>query len=340
MDKSENIKQHERKVMAKVVTIVMLIMASALMVFVYLVTTIRESKDDAIAAQNNAEFEKIYSEMQLLRSQSYDNCKSVTKDIEKDLRKLDLDILKDNMDNGIITDEVYEIIEKHARNVSLNGIDNYKNGITVMTQAGVLEDFNYERANGKEVRSWENEIEMAWNKDLEKDAINKILIHASKRIIAMEKNYMGKDHMMIPEMTKENLKKVFLAEGIEGLRNYQFKVACYITETGDIFGQEDIVHGIKQDTHKLIIVQEFNLYDQLQQADSDVFDRDNDRLVDIEGRYSLIMNITYILGLFFIASIIILLFYFSHMYNYYIWMYDNESDKNLSRKNILNGDHK
>lgn len=338
--KNDNVRQHERKVMAKVITIVMLIIASALMLFVYLVTVIRNSNQDAIYDQKSSEFDKIYSEMMVLRSQSYDNCKNVTQDIEEDLRNLDLVKLKEDMDNGIIADEVYDIIETHIRDVSLNGIDNYKNGITVMTQSGVLVDFNYERANGKRVRHWEDEIDNAWNKELEKDAIDKILIHSNKRLIAMEKKYMNEDHIKIPEMTKTNLKKVYMAEGIEGLRNYQFKVACYITEAGDIFGQEDIVRGIKQDTHKFIIVQEFNLYDQLQQSDPELFEKDPERLVGIEKRYSLIMNITYILGLFFIASVVILLFYFSHMYNYYIWEYDNNSDKSMSRKNIINGDHK
>lgn len=338
--KNDNVRQHEKKIMAKVVAIVLLIIASALMLFVYLITTIRNSNQDAIYDQKSSEFDKIYSEMMMLRSQSYDNCKNVTQDIEEDLRKLDLVELKNNMDNGIITDEVYDIMESNIRDVSLNGIDNYKNGITVMTQSGVLVDFNYERANGKQVRHWEDEIDNAWNKELEEDAINKILIHSTKRIIAMEKKYMGEDHIKIPEMTRDNLKKVYMAEGIEGLRNYQFKVACYITEAGDIFGQEDIVQGVKQDTHKFIIVQEFNLYDQLQQSDPEIFEKDSDRLVSIEKRYSVIMNITYILGLFFVASVVILLFYFSHMYNYYIWAYDNESDKTISRKNVINGDHK
>lgn len=328
---SEDIKHHEKKVIAKVVTIILIIMASALLLFVYLVSTIKSSRTSAIRDNQNSSFERVYAELQLLRTQAYDNCKNITDDMEYDLRQLDLEKIKADMDNGYIGEEIYDVIEKHTKGVSLNNINNYKNGITVMTQDGVLEDFNYERSADKKIRTWESEIENAWNKELEKDAIDKILIHASKRLIAMEKNDMGHGHMKINEMTKANLKKVYLAEGIEGLRNYQFKVACYITETGDIFGQEDIVRGIQQKTHKIIVVQEFNLYDQLQQLSPDLFESSVE-LVEIERRYSMISSITYILGLFFISTVITLLFYFSHMYNYYIWVYSNaeseESDEN------------
>lgn len=329
-------KKYGKKVIARAACFMMVIIISALSLYIYLVDVIKTCKQNAIDMNYDNSFERVYSELLILKDQASDNCARITKDIEEDLRSLDMLKLREDFDNGVINADVYEIIEKHIRGVSLNDINNYKNGIIVMTQNGVLEDYNYERATSQKVRNWESEIDKSWNKKLEQDAINKILNHASDKLIATEKNDLGKDHIKIDEMTKNNLKKVFMEEGMDGLRNYQFKVASYITETGDIFGQEDIVHGIRHDTHKIIVVQEFNLYDQLSGISPEVFN-DNDQLLEIERRYSHILSITYIMGLFFLASVIILLFYFSHMYNYYIWAYDNALEKDENREKIING---
>lgn len=48
---------------------------------------------------------------------------------------------------------------------------------------------------------------------------------------------------MITEMTYEQLKSVYVKEGITGLRNYQFLVPIYITDTGDIFGMMILLEG-------------------------------------------------------------------------------------------------
>ena len=303
----EDIKRNERKTLAKAIGIIMVILAASLFLFVFLVSTIRDSRSDAVQESKHLAFERLYSEMQILRAQAYDNCKRIRDDIETDLRAMDLEELKSVMDSGEISKEMYDIIDKHTKGISLNEIHNYKNGVIVMTQNGVLEDFNYERAadsRNSGIRTWEDEIDKAWNKDLERDAINKILNHDTEQPIATEKVEMENDenHIKITSMDKYELRNVFMNEGIEGLKNYQFKVTCYITDTGDIFGQEDIVHGTRQQTHK--------------------------------------MNIVYILGILFISSVIILLFYFSHMYNYYLYKYNSDKDgyiKDEDRDKIING---
>lgn len=308
----------KQKFVARAVCFLMIIMISALLLYMYLVNVIKDNCENDIQDYKDQTFERIYAELEILRLQSFDSAEYVAKSIENELKSHDLDKMKIDMDAGEVGQEMYNVINKHIRGVTLNNIDNYKNGIIVATKDGIVEDFNYERATKEEqVRTWDTEIENAYNGKLQQDAVNKLMIHSKRRIIATEKiNYSGDNHVKISEMTKSNLKKVYDIEGLEGLRNYQIDTPAYITEHGDIFGEEDIVKGIKQDNHKLIIIQEFNLYDQLMEVSPDIFEMDN-TITKIQYKYSVMLDIVYILGLFIVASVIILLFYFSHLYNYH-----------------------
>ena len=90
-------------------------------------------------------------------------------------------------------------------------------------------------------------------------------------------------------------------------------VPVYITDTGDIFGQSDIVQGIHQDTHKFIIIQTFNLYDQIMSTKSDF--GDDDYLGRLNSRYDRILNSLYILGIVVCALIALIIIYFLSIYN-------------------------
>ena len=118
---------------------------------------------------------------------------------------------------------------------------------------------------------------------------------------------------MISEMNYTNLEKIYVEEGIEGLKNYQFLVPMYITDTGDIFGQQDIEHGVRQDTHKFIVIQTFNLYDQLTSVKPDI--GDDDYLARMNARYDEMLNMLYILGTIAVIMITIIVIYSFSLYN-------------------------
>ena len=77
---------------------------------------------------------------------------------------------------------------------------------------------------------------------------------------------VSKHHMVITDPTIENLKALFYKEGLEGLKNIEFISAAYITDSGDIFGVDDIDNkGLRQSNHKIIVVQGFSVYDLIKQ---------------------------------------------------------------------------
>lgn len=321
-------------IIARAAIFIMIILISGLILYMYTVDRVKHAEEKSIEDYRIVQYERLYSELQLLTSQAYDNARNIAQNIETELRQQNLDELKYDMDNGEINEEMYETIESVIEGRSMNNIDNYRNGIIVMTQNGILEDFNYERVSSikdRSLRTWDVEIDAAYNQELEKEAINRLLNHSNALIATETINRLGMDHIKISTLSYESLREIFLKEGIEGFKNYQFMSPAYITENGDIFGQDDIVQGIKQPNHKIIIVQEFNLYDQLKHMNSELFEMD-DHILYIKKDFSVTLSIMYIMGLFYIASTITLLFYFSHLYNYYIREHgldkeDTETDK-------------
>lgn len=328
MNKKHGRSSKKSVIIARAMVFIILILISGLILYMYVVDRVRYTEERSITDYTEVQFERVWSELQILRGQAHDNAHFVAEKIEADLRTQDLDEIKEDMDNRVINDVMYEIIKYHISDKSMNKIDNSRNGIVIMTQDGILEDFNYERVPSSDkqyLRTWDDEINNAYNKNLEKEFIHRLLTQSNSIIATERSNCLGEDHIKIDSMDYDSLKDIFMKEGIDGLKNYQFLCPVYITETGDIFGQNDIIQGVRQATHKIIVVQEFNLYDQLSKMESALLNMD-DHISYIREDYSTTISIVYVMGLFYVASAISLLFYFSHLYNYYIGLYKENND--------------
>ena len=118
---------------------------------------------------------------------------------------------------------------------------------------------------------------------------------------------------MIDEMNYDNLKEVYVNEGLKGLKNYQFLVPIYITDTGDIFGNSDIIGGVPQNTHKFIIIQTYNIYDQLTNMMPEY--GDSSYIKNINERYDSILSMLYLCGIIVCITIVIMILYFFSVYN-------------------------
>lgn len=105
-------------------------------------------------------------------------------------------------------------------------------------------------------------------------SINKKLFETSQRLL-MNKTLTSpimleihdyaniENHILVDSCSYDNLKKVYMTEGLLGLHNYQFLIPVYITRTGDIFGNPDFREGNPVSNHKFIVIVTFNLYDNL-----------------------------------------------------------------------------
>lgn len=318
----------------KIHLIVILIMIAAsisiLATFDNVIESIKHSRCQAIEQSKERDFESIWAYIQVLRSNSNIETTELVNKIESQIdSEFDLDQLKvalDNNDNAT-RERLYEIFRDNINGVYLD--DNVKNnrnsmivleGYDTIIEDKLVEPITREDndPSSKAVRQFGEYYDKSYNKPLFKSAVAKLRSHSTSQLIAIEPfNYLSgeeeKNHTMIKDMTYSNLKKVYINEGIDALKNYQFLVPIYITDTGDIFGDTDIVGGVLQNNHKFIVIQTFNVYDQLMNI-VPKFD-DSTYINNINEQYNTILNMLYLCGLIVCITIVIMILYFFSVYN-------------------------
>ena len=301
--------------------------------------TIKQTKEEVSDTIIENRYDRIYLYIEELYKEGKSNVSVPKKNIENGIKEnfTEKDFEK-NYKNMTFDSKLYNLIRENIQGVTLNGIKNSRNGVLVLSNYGVVEDYNYNRSRNKNPRYFTTEMNNTYNKNLYKDAIDKIKNHSDGIIcIEDEAPSTDKSHIKISEANYDTLKEVYLKEGLEGLSNYQFFVPLYITDTGDIFGKPDIENGERQDNYKFIIIQEFNLIDQINNNHSEI--KNLDEINSIEKGFNNSIILLKLLEIFHVIITIIVVFVFIMMYNNFIFgylnFYDNSkrnNDKNESKK--------
>ena len=175
----------------------------------------------------------------------------------------DLTVLRNELDSGIYSSKLNQIILDNIRGKYLYNIRNSNNDIVVISRNGIMMDLNLTKFDTT-YRSFDDEAKHHFNDKLTYAAIDNIMLHRDSAMIYYEpgKPDDTENHVLIQEPTKEALKDVFMKEGYEGLKGYVVLVPAYITDDGDVFGTPDISSdGLATNNHKIIVVQRFSLYD-------------------------------------------------------------------------------
>ena len=308
------------KTLKNYILIITCIFLIVLLVYTNIIVSVKRAHQDISYNFKEAQFESIMLYYDELKVTAFHNAINVATNIESDIREnINLNSLKEDMDDGTIPQELYDILENNCKGVSLNNIENGRNGIVVMSNGEILIDYNYGRTKlsaGIEQRTIETDRKRTWNKSLFDDAITKIINKTnSDDMIAIEmfENTNVENHTQIKIANYSNFRKIYMEEGIHGFIRYSFFVPAYITEHGDIFGQKDIDKGIMQENHKFIILQEFNLFDQIQKYHLEFLLNDDEAAVLAE--HEVAVNALYILGMVLIASYIIVVIVLSNVHN-------------------------
>ena len=264
-------------------------------------------------------FEEIYLVITDLTKVSKIRSDKYADNIKKDIKEnLDLKELENDLDSKKINEPFIEILQKNISNKYL-GIDNNRNGIIIMSNSGIIEDLNYSRSSKNSIRTWKYELDRSYNKELDKKAYDIIMNHKKESLIVTESENRinNTNHIKIKEATYSSLKDVYMKEGLEGLKNYQFLVPSYITDDGDIFGNKDIEGGISKKSHKIIVIQEFNVYDQIKNNyEYGSIINEDDEITDVMDSH--LLTLLYLLGIMLIISIISVIFFAGIMYNKHI----------------------
>lgn len=312
------------KIRLCIIGMLVILFASASVIIIY-TNSVNETKvaqENTVNSFKEEQFEHIWSVLTnhiLVDAKS--NIAGPADTIESQIQSMDLTDLKPQLDTGVYPECLLSVFKNNLKKVQLNGIDNGRNSAIAISNDFVLVNYGYhmyptDASSGK----FSDIVSKGYNTSLGTTALDKLYKQDESNICVEMTSSLVKNHHMISDTTKEDFKTVYMNEGIEGLRNYQFLVPIYITETGDVFGQDDIVDGNRIDyNHKFVIIQEFNLYDQLLKGYPECFDDSN--LSAIEQYNQSVIQSLYSLGLIFVTFVVLIMFYCISIYNNFIYGY-------------------
>lgn len=326
----KSLKSNPPRKMALMIVSIIVLFGGAILLYSSVISTIKTAKQNALQQGKDTKYDLIWTQLELSLEESYASANVAAQRIESDIKtEFDLDELKDALDrkDEIATRNLTTLLAKNIENVTLNNIHNHRNSVMIMSGDGtILEDYTVDLSSkvpaGEKIDKY---LETAYNKDLLSTAIRRLKVHSNYIIATENIDYTGNEnHIKLSEVNYDTLREVYYSEGLAGLQNYEFMTPVYITDTGDIFGTKDIVSGVPQENHKFIVIQTFNLYDQIMRNNYDYVDDDYE--TPINTRYDEIINTMYIFGIILIIAVASCILYMMSVYNFITDRYEIEHD--------------
>lgn len=204
----------------------------------------------------------IYEDYLAAENQAKIVAKNITNQLHDeypDLKVLQTDLEAKHYDSD---PTYFKILRSSIRDIYLFGVENHDNDIFICDRNGILIDLSLADSSKEFPYTWDKYFEKQSNPLLAARAVE-LIFQQSNGLIYWEQN--NDDKLQIPNTVNiENLQRLYQLYGIDAFKNIQFLAPAYITNTGDIFGIDDIdIHGVTTNNHKIAVVQTFNLYQQL-----------------------------------------------------------------------------
>lgn len=136
-------------------------------------------------------------------------------------------------------------------------VRNDNNDIYIISPKEILADKSVVKSSKDGIdRTLENEIHNYPNEDMAKEVYDKILDGYKGDLFLQTEEHEN----VIKDLDYRKVLKL----PMEDLKNYRFISVSYIDEYGDLIGTKDVDYkGKKQNSRKIILIQSFNLYDQI-----------------------------------------------------------------------------
>lgn len=195
-------------------------------------------------------------------------------------------------------------------------MENDSNDMFVATENGIALDKSGDcSVKFGFVRNFAEEISMHHNKILAEQAIEGMLGGKDNLFWRFRNSEKSNKDIGLKKMDLNTV----LSLSPDEMKDYEFLAVSYIDRYKDITGIDDVTStGHKQNTRKLMVVQGFNLSDQIQVEFKDSYARiEKDREVQLsvlaENRRAIVIELVVLMG-----SIFISFFAISALYNAYI----------------------
>lgn len=203
------------------------------------------------------------------------NSKVIAMQIENDLRQAypDLGELEEQMDNNTYDQRFYDSTKMYLYDDQIGKVEAQPYVKTIGTVEHIIAFYTNNKdntlsklerdANVESDVKWGDLAELNLNPTLSEKAIKAAVEDQARGVIFTQssKSSSGAVEKM-EDMSITSLKKIYEEHGIDEFKHIDLLAPAYITEEGDIFGNEDSVKGFKKNkTKKMVIIQSVNLFD-------------------------------------------------------------------------------
>lgn len=226
------------------------------------------------------------------------------------LTNYDLNKLKNEFENSILSDDFYDTI-KNALSVQSNANSLFNNEYITMVgnKEGIMAEFNNSGKGSNlkytdKILPWKDYVSSTDNPELTKNALKNVLSEG-KGVAFIQR----KGDNTIKTCDINELINIYIEEGISALKPYYFLTASYITEDGDIFGTSDQTFLETNKNYKIIVLNTINIEEVMGLFEKELvkIDKRSDVTASRLEGYSDLMFMSSIASNMFIFTIAILL---------------------------------
>lgn len=247
-----------------------------------------QMENDLVRAQKEEEWKLVETLIYENSDKAQEKAQSVAEKITFELVKEykdNNDQLKYDIDNLSPTSGLSIILDNNIKGKYLN-YENEDNTIFVANQTGIVSDKSLSGADKD--RTWTKEVSKSENHRLTAQMRDALIGQKNILIFSESNSSENPNHYKMKEMRLDELRKLYISEGLNGLKHVRILVPAYITRTGDIFGVDDVdAIGNRQENHKLIVVQRFSIYDIISTKYTDVSAKNELAIQKIHFDYNL-----------------------------------------------------
>lgn len=285
------------------VLLLVLLYIISIALFEYLINVVETQCTHQETSLRERDFDIIWDYLITCNKVGLQDSQNLARIVEETVtEKYDLDELETKLNNGDISEFISTLDKAVSGFNSSSLVKNNRNSVIILEGSDKIlvdrmVDTSKVNTDTKHTK-FSDYYDISMNQKAYVTARRQLLNQTSTVPIMLEVYDYGEveNHILVDSCSYDNLKKVYMAEGIMGLHNYQFLCPSYITKDGDIFGNTDLEQGNPKDNHKFTVICTFNLYDQLIQMRPEFGDNEYFEHLDF--------GFTSILAAVYLASIV------------------------------------
>lgn len=269
---------------------------------------VREYNKVAIEESNNAAFTAISGLISSISLLAEDSLRYNLKFAREKFSREEKDSIPNSFNNGEpITDELKIISSIYFKNYYFTHVNNRNNDIFICNKNGIVADYSKEAESVYTFIPWGADTDIrSSTPSIKGEVLDKLLDPNDVNTIIF-KDGNEKIYSM------DDLKEVYINDGIEEFKNYNVLVPVYISSD---LKSSSANYGTAMNDYSAIIVQEFNIYDQIMSMQPDLGKYSSTGFN--ENEMDEIISVLYMLGFCLLIGDVVFITLIIHIHNGYI----------------------